>query len=269
MTISPKRDAPENPSRQRHRFGVGEAVDCAIAPETSSVMWKSVGNGVVTPKDGSFGYKCPLRAEENGLEVSGGGSCYVPQISVVEPLEVLAKDVGYWLSPEVRPGQSGGVLLTMSLYALPLDVSFSAVKIEEIPDAGGSHAGYFADTFFMPEWFHGTAQGAGVWHEVYGDNKFMCDGAGFAGALPQLDANGRVSPDGTNGWAYGNLTWNVPCGWAELDAEEDDSPIGSFAESARQAMTIDAQGNVEIRKHGNAVRREVGGAIILNGEHRQ
>lgn len=165
----------------------------------------------------------------------------------------------------ISPGQAGGVLLTLDLYVLPLDVSFSRVKIEEVPDAGGSHSGYFADTFFMPEWFHGEGQGAGEWFTVLGDNRFSNDKAGFKRALPQLDSTGSVSTIGTNGWSVGNLTWAVPCGWAALNVEKGDEPVGTFANAEQQVMTIDAEGNVEVQKHGNAVRREISGGIILNG----
>ena len=117
----------------------------------------------------------------------------------------------------------------------------------------------------MSEWFHGEDQGAGDWRTVFGDNRFLNDEAGFKRALPQLDATGSVSTIGTKGWSVGNLTWDVPCGWAALRVEKGDDPVGTFANGARQVMTIDAQGNVDVQKHGNAVRREIGGGVILNG----
>ena len=265
VTISPQLDAPENESRQRHRFGIGEVVDCDSQPEMSSVTWTSVGKGAFILKDGSFEYKCPVRAEANGFYISGEDCRYVPLTSVVEPLSVLARDAGCKIVPGISPGQAGGILLTQRLYVLPLDVSFSGVRIEEVPNVGGSHSGYFADTFFLSEWLHGKAQRAGNWLTVFGDNRFLNDEAGFLRALPQLDERGFVSTSGTNGWTNGNLTWEVPCGWADSNVEEDDDPIGTFAHDARQIMTIDAQGNVGIQKYGNTVQRELGGGIILNG----
>ena len=205
------------------------------------------------------------KAEVNGFEIAGGGCHYVPQTSVLEPCAVCVRDTGYRVVAGVGPGQAGGILLTLDLHVMPLDVSFSGVKIEEVPDIGGSHSGYFADTFFMSEWFHGEGQGAGRWHTVFGDNRFLNDEAGFMKALPQLDSTGSVSTMGTNGWAAGNLTWDVTCGWAALGVERGDDPVGAFANDARQVMTIDAGGNVEVQKHGNGVRREIDGGIILNG----
>lgn len=265
VTVKPRVLAPENESLFRHKFGIGEIVDCENQPTIESVRWKRNGGGNLKESSGACEYKCPLYAEVNGFEISGEDCSYVPQTRVVEPLGVLARDAGYKIIPTISSGQAGGVLLMLDLYVLPLDVSFSGVKIEEIPDVGGSHSGYFADTFFMSEWFHGEDQGAGDWFTVFGDNRFLNDEAGFKRALPQFDSTGHVSTIGTNGWANGNLTWEVPCGWAALGVEKGDDPVGTFANGARQVMTIDAQGNVEVQKHGNTVQREVSGGIILNG----
>ena len=265
VTVRPRVHAPENDKEYRHKFGIGEIVDCGNQPKVESVRWKRNGGGTLKESNGSYEYRCPLSAEVNGFEIAGEGCCYVPQTRVVEPQGVLARDAGYATAPKIRSGQAGGILLAIDLYVLPLDVSFSGIRIEEIPDVGGSHSGYFADTFFMSEWFHGEDQGAGDWREVYGNNKFLNDEAGFKRALPQLDSRGFVSTAGTNGWTNGNLTWEVPCGWADSNVQKGDDPIGTFSNGSRQVMTIDAKGNVEVQKHGNAVRREIGGGIILNG----
>ena len=102
-------------------------------------------------------------------------------------------------------------------------------------------------------------------HYRCGNNRFLIDEAGFTKALPQLDDDGFDALGGTNGWRDGNLTWEVPCGWADPDVMEGGDPVGTFADGAQQVMTIDSQGSVEVRKHANAVRREVGGGVILNG----
>ena len=264
VSVRPRVHAPENDNEFRHKFGVGEVVDCAYQPESAAVIPVRMGKGTVSEKVGSFEYRCPLRGETSGFGLSGGGAEYIPHTSVVEPHAVLAKDAWYE-EREVSDGLAGGILLTMDLYVLPLDVSFSGVKVEEVPDIGGSHSGYFADTFFMSEWFHGVDQGAGDWHLVHGNNRFLIDEAGFKRALPQLGNDGFVSSNGTNGWKNGNLTWDVPCGWADPEVKEGDDPVGTFANGARQVMTIDAQGTVEVRKHANAVQREIGGGIFLNG----
>ena len=153
----------------------------------------------------------------------------------------------------------------MSLQALPLDVNFSGIMIEEIPDAEATREGYFADTYFMRDWYHGTGQGAGDWRNVMGDNCFLHDEAGFRAELPQLDARGFVSPSGTNGWITGGMTWSVPCGWGSLGMEEGDDPVGLFATGALQEFGIESSGNCEVRKHANVIRREVTGRVILNG----
>ena len=263
VTISPQLDAPENDSRYRHKFGIGEVVDCILTPASASVSWEC-SSGSFSSTSGKASYTAPLHSAVNSFKAVGGDSEFAPQTSVVAPQGVIARDVGYRVC-DASAGQAGGICLTMTLHAIPLDVSFLGVKIEEVPDVGGSHSGYFADTFFMSEWLHGVAQKAGTWLEPYGDNAFLNDEAGFIRALPQLDENGFVSDEGTKGWKSGNLTWSVPCGWASSDVQDGDDPVGVFAQEAKQVMDIDANGNCEVRKHANRVRRNVDDTVFLNG----
>ena len=263
VTISPQLDAPENDSRYRHKFGIGEVVDCILTPASASVSWEC-SRGSFSSTSGKASYTAPLHSAVNSFKAVGGDSEFAPQTSVVAPQGIIARDVGYRVC-DASVGQAGGICLTMTLHAIPLDVSFLGVKIEEVPDVGGSHSGYFADTFFMSEWLHGVAQKAGTWLEPYGDNAFLNDEAGFIRALPQLDENGFVSDEGTRGWKSGNLTWSVPCGWASSDVQDGDDPVGVFAQEAKQVMDIDANGNCEVRKHANRVRRNVDDTVFLNG----
>jgi len=235
-----------------------------FSPDVAPVSWISNGQGVFTVFGSDARYRCPLRSESNGFKIGGLGSEYTPSTWVVEPSAVLARDAGY-MSQGICPGQAGGVLLTMTLHALPLDVSFSGVEIEEIPDADASRSGYFSDSYFMNEWYHGRDQHAGVWSVVTGDNQFLSDEAGFLTALPQLDAAGHVSSTGACGWTSGTLTWEVPCGWAAPGVADEDDPVGTFAAGQLQVMSIDGTGNCEVHKHSNVVRRTIGGHIYLNG----
>ncbi len=264
VEVRPRVFAPENECAFRHRFGIGETFDCFCTPVLPSVSWRSNGRGTLIKSGNNCSYRCPLSAEQNKIVVRGGGIDYIPRTNILEPQAVLSRDVGYRVQ-NVASGQAGGILLTMTLHVLPLDVSFSYIRVEEVPDAGGSHSGYFADTYFMSEWYHGVAQGAGVWNSVFGANEFMSDEAGFARSLPQTDERGEVSSGGACGWTNGTLTWDVPCGWADSDVTPEDDPVGVFSLSSRQIMRIDVDGGCEVQKHGNTVRRELDGTVYLNG----
>ena len=257
--------APENECEHRHKFGIGEKIQCSYSPQGAFLEWKSSGDGSFELSGASARYLAPLHAEKNGFYITGEGCSYTSHTQVVEPEGVLATDANYQVADGMCAGQAGGIILVTRLHVQPLDVFFSGIRVEEIPDAGGTHTGYFEDIWFMSDWYHGTKQGAGVWENVVGANEFLMDHAGFTETMPQLDGNGHVSENGTCGWTAGVLTWNVPCGWGPLNAEAGDDPVGTFADDALQVMSIDVLGDVEVRKHGNAVRREVGGDIILNG----
>lgn len=265
VRLRPEVYAPRNECPYRHRVGIGEVVNCEMTPTVQGVTFVALGEGCLFPASGQ--YVCPLKAEQNALKAVGGGVEYVPQMVVVEPDAVATSDVGFE-SLRLPSGHAGGIALRMRLHAGPLDVSFQNVKIEEIPDVGGTRVGYFADPFFMRDWYHGNEQGAGDWFAVIADNEFLLDVAGFVKELAQLDAFGFVSPAGTNGWTSGTLTWNVPCGWGGDDAKTGDEPVGTFSDEALQVMTIDAEGNCEVKKHGNAVSRTIQGLVRLNGETR-
>ncbi len=263
VRLCPEVYAPQNECVYRHRVGIGEVVNCEIMPDVQDVIFVVLGKGRFFSASGQ--YICPLKAEQNWLKVVGGGAEYVPQTSAVEPSTVRSSDVSFEAFG-LLPCQAGGIALKMRLHAAPLDVSFSNVKIEEVPDVGGTRVGYFADSFFMREWYHGEQQGAGVWFPVVVDNEFLLDVAGLKKAMPQVDSRGGVSLAGTNGWTSGTLTWNVPCGWGDNDVEKGDSPVGIFADEALQIMTIDAEGNCGVQKHGNSVSRTINGLIRLNGK---
>ena len=256
--------APENECINRHKFGVLELVDCIATPTTSDLIWKCSSGGRVSGSAGRNTYKCPIHSQRNGLWIEGGGASYTPLTLVVQASGVVARNVGCQ-DKGLGPGHAGGVLLTMTLHALPLDVSFLQTMMEEIPDVGGSHDGYFDDACFIREWLHGDAQGAGEWGAVIGDNEFLSDRAGLDKEMYQLDDNGNVASNGTNGWSCGTLTWEVPCGWNDESVTKGDDPYGAFATSATQTMTIDANGNCQVIKHGNSVRREITGQKFLNG----
>ena len=264
VEIRPRVFAPENECAFRHRFGIGEVVGCKFFPGDAPVAWKASGRGTFSSVGCVSEYSCPLYAEAEGIGIGGNGVSYYPKTVVLEPEGVLTREVGYRESG-VSQGDAGGILLTMTLHALPLEVSFQNVKIEEVPDAGGSHTGYFADSFFMSEWYHGKKQGAGVWRAVVSDNKFLNDEAGLTTALPQVDEHGFVSLSGASGWRDGCLTWIVPCGWGANSVSEDEDPVGVFAAESSQVMSIDEDGTCEVRKHSNMVRRSADGLIHLNG----
>ena len=264
VELQPLTFAPENECAFRHKLGVGENVECRHFPTVSQIEWRATGAGSVVGRNGRVVYVSAMHAERDGLKVSGCGAEFTPSITVVEPTGVRALNADY-RTMGLGAGQAGGILLTMTLHVLPMDVSFIGAAVEEVPDGEGRHSGYFADMFFMNEWYHGTGQNAGVWTTVFGRNQFLSDEAGFQGELPQLDEHGTVSEQGTCGWACGELAWQVLCGWGEPNSEQGDEPEGVFATGAWQIMTIDAGGNCSVQKHANSVSRLITGHILFNG----
>ena len=63
----------------------------------------------------------------------------------------------------------------LSLYVLPMNVSFSNIAIEEIPNMTGVHSGYFGNPQLEQLWYHTRSQGAGRWWKVEEGNCFADD----------------------------------------------------------------------------------------------
>jgi hypothetical protein len=265
VEFRPKVEAPDNKSRNRHIYGVREYINCYQRPNIPEVEWIS-NNNRQTTVDSEF--LCPLVPTENPLKVRCLGSEYVPSISVVAPSGIEAREVGYEVG-NVLSNSAGGLLLTMEIYVTPLDVSFGGIAIEEVPDVGGSHSGYFSHSEFASMWNHSRANGAGEWIKVDVDNFAGFDRAGITNGLLRITSDGILIDDENYGWIYGSLNWQNPFGWNELDTSGTSVEFARFAEGVQQEMIIFPNGMFGVRKHKNIAVRYIDGRVYLNGEQKE
>ena len=252
--------APENDCDYRHRYGVREKVECSSEPSEPKVAWIAKGNGFV--RGGEF--TCPLTAASDPLTARCNGVEYVPSMAVVEPTGVEARNVGAVVY-KVPIGHAGGIGMEIPSYALPLDVSFSQIAIEEVPNDGGSAVGYFTHSDFRNWWHHDENTGAGNWLDVDVHNKIGIDYPRLESELYRMTDDGIFVDDPRYGWRYGELNWDNPFGWNEQGTAKGTPEHKRFAVDEKQKMVIFETGRTGIWKLRNVVTRDIDGAVYLNG----
>ena len=265
LELRPEVIARQNSCLNRHKFGVGERCELIFNPKLTQTMVLPMA-GSVTNLNNKYFYDCPLTSAISPVKVVHQDVEYFPCVTIVEPQGVVAEDISF-CADDAQAGFACGIALVMDLIAMPLDVSFQRICIEEVPSTNGVLIGYFNNPLFERERCHDREHGAGVWHVVDGYNRFLVgDTAGFVPCIFLcVDGSGSLTNSNTGRWTDGEIMWDVPCGWASLDADETTAPIGVFAETEKQRMGIEACGNTSVRKHGNYLRRLVDGRVYLNG----
>ena len=252
--------APENDCDYRHRYGVREKVECSSEPSEPKVAWIAKGNGFV--RGGEF--TCPLTAASDPLTARCNGVEYVPSMVVVEPTGVEARDVGAVVY-KVPIGHAGGIGMEIPSYALPLDVSFSQIAIEEVQNDGGSAVGYFTHSDFRNWWHHDENTGAGNWLDVDVHNKIGIDYPRLESELYRMTDDGIFVDDPRYGWRYGELNWDNPFGWNEQGTAKGTPEHKRFAVDEKQKMVIFETGRTGVWKLRNVVTRDIDGTVYLNG----
>lgn len=241
--------ALENPFIHRHHYGIAEDVKCIHYPSVASIQWRTTGNGSFT-----FGatnkFSCPLTAETSRLYAEYATACLPFVLNVIEP-ERIACDYAEFLPPV--PDVGCGMRLHLVVH--PFTVSFSNLKIQEIPadlanwQQWGSHSGYFSDYSFYHRWCHTTAWGAGVWYQVDRLNSIGFDTSRIW-SWPQP-------------WSTGTLSWTIPYGWKHKDSEAT-TPAGQINPPSYSVWTM-SPNFLEKTKHSHRIGVTSDGQMYFEG----
>jgi hypothetical protein len=260
VDFMPELQAPENHCIRRHKVGVREKINCGCQPYLQDVEWRNVGNGSFSGSE----YICSLDVDENPIEVCYKNVEYTPLISVVAPNGIEAVSVG-WKDYGVPTNHAGGIGMMFDLRALPLDVCFSEIAIEEVPCDIGIREGYFSNPVFSYLQSHTYDNGAGRWSTIDDCNLLVLrDEAAISSKIPRITPDGSLINDENFGWSNGKITWNIPCGWGERDSVKGTPPHSSFAEDTKSVMEITVSGRSSVRKFNHKVERDINGDIFLD-----
>jgi hypothetical protein len=204
-----------------------------------------------------------LDSANNPLSAKIGEVVYVFNITVVEPQGIEARNVkhnryGY------HPNVSGYTGMTLNLYIKPLDVSYEALAVMEIPCNDGVKSGHFALPYFSNIWSHTSDNGAGNWVNVRGGNFFAEDEAALDCEVPQAYYEGTGSQSVAT-WRAGYIKWEIPIGWNIWGTTGDEPCHKGFSKSASMEMFLSEDGTVVVKKLDNLVERMTNDFIRLNG----
>ena len=272
----PEVEAPDNKFKYRHKFGIGERMNFIQFPSRPSLLLTVVGgmeNLNLFGEEGDERYVIWSLLEESHSVACGWNNIeYRPLVTVACPTGIETRNE-HWMTNGLPTGVAGGICLVQEFYVQPLDVSFAALSIEEVPCSDViPPTGYYASVTGNWEKTHTVAAGAGRWRQVMPDNRVGGEGfvdcAGMLGALPRVDADGHETDDPQCGWCSGSMTWKIPFGWqSSVFVWPSATPqLGTFAQDTRQTFTISDFGDYKVRKFANEAERKIDGTIYFNGE---
>lgn len=155
--------------------------------------------------------------------------------------------------------------MLLRLFVRPMSVSFTHIKIEEVPKLTYRASGYFENPYFNGAFAHTTIAGAGNWLPVRPDNSFADDIVAYNDVIPWLTPNGRMTTDSACAWTGGYIYIDNPFGWSHENVQQGDLPYGEFATDTMAEIMLDPNGMVGVRKLVNQVTRTTNGVIRLNG----
>ena len=253
VALRAAKTAPENPCPNRHVYGIDETVLCLQRPSSPQVVWASSGGGIVSDSL-PVAYRCPIRAERDGLTASVGSVSYCPKIEVKEPERLACTAVGYLPANPLT-----GIGMALEVCVLPRTVSFEGLLLQEVAAPAnatspewGVHSGFFADLAYQTRWYHYATWGAGQWIEVSQWNLF--------GRYDESRMMRWLRP-----WSNGNMTWAIPIAWKSgyPPYADEEGRLGVVYQS-EWTMADDA---LTKTKHGQVLVLTESGQVFLNGEH--
>ena len=253
VALRAAKTALENPCPNRHVYGIDETVLCLQRPSSPQVVWASSGGGIVSDSP-PVAYRCPIRAERDGLTASIGSVSYCPKIEVKEPEVLACTAVGYLPANPLT-----GIGMALEVCVLPRTVSFEGLLLQEVAAPAnatspewGVHSGFFADLAYQTRWYHHATWGAGQWIEVSQGNLF--------GRYDESRMMRWPRP-----WSNGNMTWAIPIAWKSgyPPYADEEGRLGVVYQS-EWTMADDA---LTKTKHGQVLVLTESGQVFLNGEH--
>ena len=263
VKVTPINGAPADMRPDRHKLGVYEIVSCQQFPTSPQVEWNAP-SGYFYNEGSSLYYRCPLYSDTVAIEAAVGTITHSVNLSIVSPQGIEAKNMSR-IEYGVHPGFAGYVGMRFVLHALPYDVSFEEISIEEVPCDQGSHTGYFAQPAFSNIWYHTRGNGAGNWNKVEYGNRCGIDEAAYTTSIPKVYLSG-LNGDPLLGWYYGYLSWNVPFGWNISGTTGAAPEYSQFSTDTRQEIILDAEGTVTVSKLGCWISRSTNEVIMLYGD---
>ena len=244
----------------RHKYGVRELVNISQFPTSPALTWSRMGGGRVNGGK----YQCPITEANKPLCMTFGDAEYEPCLSVIEPSSIKVLSVTEHRYG-VPIGDAGGIGMDVELALKPLDVRFREIMVEEVPCYSGWRSGYFAHPAFTLLESHTRENGAGRWMRPDNNNVYATDHVCITSNIPRITPEGVLTNDAQFGWDHGEIFWEVPSGWGELNSVAFDPPVELLPENVTQRVVLFDDGTCGVRKFHHQVTRMTNDVVILDG----
>ena len=236
----------------RHTVGVREIVECQHYPPTAPVVWSvnsSSGASISNDNPKTF-FVAPLISANANLLANCWDANYHPQVTIQEPTGLWCSNNVVIVTNAIPPNEFGGIGMALTLYVLPMEVSFENIAVEEVPCTQGTHSGFFTNLNFSAFWSHTCDMGAGRWINVQTNNKYGVDTSRF-----------RTWP---MPWSEGEMTWEIPIGWNAKGTTTGEQ-IRNFHDGYQSKWKIMGDGSISKSKHGYTVIKDANGQVRKEG----
>ena len=210
---------------------------------SSHVAVEGCNGGEIMPLMGVDTLICPLHSASSVLRISYDSCEYEPATAVIEPAMLEARNA-IQLPFSVPIGWPGGAGFEMDIFVKPDHVSFQQLAFMEDISSDDTIDGYFTNVAFSAVWHHSEDRGAGVWHNVQGENFFFHDQATMGDTL--------IRP-----WSPGIIVWRIPIRWRDKNATS--APVMNLPPNIEQTFTMSGSGCLRTAKYDFWVERDTDG----------
>lgn len=238
------------PFINRHTYGIAEKVRCIQLPSLPVLQW-SATDGTFSFCNDDILYECPILQSSSGISAEKPGVTFHIPLQTIEPDEISCDHATFL--PATNDIEGCGMLL--KLVVLPCSVSFTGIKMQEIPanlanwQEWGSHSGYFDSYTFYHRWCHTVEYGAGRWMTI------------SQGNVMGLDVS-RMWYWPTP-WSNGVLSWNIPYGWKHKDSVSD-TCVGQISPPSYSVWSMGTN-FLEKAKHTHRIGLSLSGQTFFDG----
>ena len=222
--------APMNGNENRHVYGVGESAIIIIKPQSVVATLTATQGEVFGPNGGQASFTAPAQTCSPSIAVTCKQVSKTIDLDVFEPIGYVVNDVTSTFFD--APNEAGLFRLEFDTKIYPLEVSFYAIQVKEVPVVSTDAIGYFAQPEHADDLDHAKRGARGKWTEVGSNN-----------SSPDIVQFGYCAKPWNGGGSY---SWPIPNAWRIIDKPSTEAVFVR----TDQRFELDADGTARLFKFG-------------------
>ena len=222
--------AVDNPSKNRHIFGVGEEAELKCIPALTTLYASSSFGMIADMRNGRARYVAPPEEDSPVITINCGSVQKEITIDIFEPEEYVVCSIA--TNFIYAPNEAGLIEMDFTNRVFPTYVSFYAIEVTEIPMVSTNAIGYFAQPEHADDLDHGKRGAYGQWSRINEDN-----------STSDEVRMGYCAKPWNGGGSY---TWPIPNAW-RVSSHNWETNIFTQTD---QRFELDADGTARVSKFG-------------------